>query len=61
MSGLQNYSRGLKSLFKDRQNSAKKGYNVVYMTDHAGPGGYEEYECNPVYQIVTRGFCNLVL
>ena len=28
------------------------------MTDHAGPRGYE---CNPVFQIVTREICNLVL
>ena len=29
-----------------------------YMTDHAGP---RRYECNPVFQIGTRGICNLVL
>ena len=28
------------------------------MTDHAGTRGYE---CNPVFQIVTREICNLVL
>ena len=28
------------------------------MTDHAGP---RRYECNPVFQIGTRGICNLVL
>ena len=30
----------------------------VHMTDHAGP---RRYECNPVFQIVTREICNLVL
>ena len=29
-----------------------------HMTDHAGP---RRYECNPVFQIVTREICNLVL
>ena len=29
-----------------------------YMTDHAGP---RRYECNPVFKIVTREICNLVL
>jgi hypothetical protein len=31
---------------------------MVDMTDHAGP---RRYECNPVFQIVTREICNLVL
>ena len=29
-----------------------------HMTEHAGP---RRYECNPVFQIVTREICNLVL
>ena len=28
------------------------------MTDHAGP---RRYECNPIFQIGTRGICNLGL
>ena len=31
---------------------------MVDMTDHAG---HQRYECNPVFQIVTREICNLVL
>ena len=30
----------------------------LYMTDHAGP---RRYECDPVFQVVTREICNLVL
>ena len=32
--------------------------NSLYMTDHAGP---RRHECNPVFQIGTRGICIQVL
>ena len=45
-------------LFSEENSLKVNLYARRYMTDHAGP---KRYERNPVFQIVNRGFCNLVL